>query len=970
MKELSREVVEIRPQAEGCGIPGSTYRLQLNQDFTFQDATEIAEYLNQLGITDCYASPIFAAGPGSSHGYDVCDWDMLNPRIGDQSDFDHWSERLRELGMGLVLDIVPNHMGADPANPWWRDVLQNGQNSGFARWFDIDWRPPDSSVQAKVLLPILEDHYWKVLEAGKLQVVMDHGGFELEYHEHRFPLSSRSLRFLQEEIFRLSREQDHQSMTDWNLLKDELAKFVTSRADCEDRGQPGRRILSRALKSFNGIPGQVESYDSLHALLEMQHYRLAYWRLGKDELNYRRFFDVTGLVALRMELPEVFQATHARVLQLVRQGKITGLRIDHPDGLWNPKQYFVRLQKAISTPPTIANQIEYNDRSQVSHESTEETASRFYVVAEKILSEGESLPLDWPIAGTTGYDFLKLVNGLFVNRSHCAALHDLYLEFTGVRQEFNSLVYSAKSKILENNMRNDLRSLSHLLRSVATQTRYGMDFSPSELRTALSSIVAAFPVYRTYVTEDSAALVPQEEESIKQAICAAREVNPELDPEAFAFIESLLLLRTPPDLNEAGFQASRRFVMRFQQLTGPVMAKGLEDTAFYNFNRLISLNEVGGAPETFGTDLNTFHQQNRIRSENWPHNLLATATHDTKRGEDLRARLNVLSEIPEEWGEAVLKWKRLNADKKVSVNGQPAPNANDEYFLYQALVGAWCNEAETAAGSSIFCQRISEYMLKAIREAKAYTSWMKPNVDYEQATQDFIKKVLYHSDPNPFLDDFMLFHRKIAIFGLFNSLVQVVLKMTAPGVPDFYQGTELWDFSLVDPDNRRPIDYQTRKALLSELRHKLDANDIDFLGVVKGLLKNHQNGQIKMYLIWRILEFRRSHRALFDEGEYLPLLAQGPKQDHICAFIRTNGEESAITVAARLVSSLTQGAGRGALEPDVWQDTVLPVRGERPGAQYRNLLTQQVVTFSPKAGGLLAREVLTILPVAVLERLN
>jgi (1->4)-alpha-D-glucan 1-alpha-D-glucosylmutase len=665
------------------------------------------------------------------------------------------------------------------------------------------------------------------------------------------------------------------------------------------------------------------------------------------------------------------------VLRLIEKGKVTGLRIDHPDGLWNPKGYFLRLQEQVARvehqrPGSEAGGPEPQAPSsgQDQHRAIAAGERPLYLVAEKILSPNEQLPPDWPLAGTTGYDFLNDLNCLFVNSANRDALDDVYRQFTGNQADFRSIVRASKKKILRGSMRSDLRRLTNLLRSAAAQTRYGLDFGRSELEAALIEIISAFPVYRTYITEESEAPAPNEREFILEAIRSAKRENQSLSPAVLQFIEALLLLSPPADLDPDGRKLCRRFVMRFQQLTGPVMAKGFEDTAFYLFNRLISLNEVGGAPDAFGPDLESFHQHNRVRAERWPHSLLATATHDTKRGEDARARLNVLSELPEDWRNAALRWSRLNAGHKTPCAGRPAPDANDEYLFYQTLAGAWLPGAITDGALEAFRQRISDYMLKAIREAKTHTSWSVPNAPYEEATRRFVESVLTPGTENPFLDDFMLFQRKIAFFGLFNSLAQVVLKMTAPGVPDFYQGSELWDYSLVDPDNRRPVDYETRKRLLSELREQLPGQPKEMPGFLRGLLRNFQNGKIKLYLIWRTLEFRRSNRGLFEQGTYEPMFAVGSKKDHVCAFARATSEGEAITVAARLVVGLSGGAERAAVEPEVWQDTFLPIPNAKPGQRYRNVLTQQVLTVPDDVKGLSMREVLELLPVVVLERIH
>ena len=952
-------------------IPASTYRLQLNASFTFENAFEVNDYLHQLGITDCYVSPMFTARPGSSHGYDVCNAGELNPAIGRSDQFDRWSERLRTLDMGLLVDVVPNHMAADPLNPWWRDVLQHGPSSRFACWFDIDWDRAQPNLHGKVLLPILEDRYWRVLESGKLKLAYEDARLVLLYHEHRLPLSPQSVLFFREETERFL-ARSAVSSSEINDLRALISDIQPESASgCPNLGvtKPHMQGGDRADKEhdiavWNGRAGDEASFNLLHALLERQHYRLAYWRVGNEELNYRRFFDVAELAALRMELPELFEASHELILRLVAEGKVTGLRVDHPDGLWDPAQYFARLQKA------ILRVTEQRAFDLAPEQGQSANTPSFYVVAEKILTGRERLPSDWQISGTTGYDFLNLLNGLFINSAAQGALDETYQQFAMPPHGFHEDVFQSKLKILRHGLAADLHALCSLLAQIAARTRYGADFSRKELEDALAGVIAAFPVYRTYLTEASTAPTPEERAQIEAAIRRAISADASHNPEVFAFLENLLVLSPSQDLDEEGRQDCRRFIMRFQQLTGPVMAKGLEDTAFYHFNRFISLNEVGGDPDHFGTSLGLFHRENAWRAEHWPHTLLATATHDTKRGEDLRARLNVLSEIPEEWRQATFKWQTLNSDKKSVVEGVQAPDANDEYFLYQVLVGAWDSTAEKGTDSIGFRRRISDYMLKAIREAKTHTAWTEPHPSYEQATEQFINRILSHERANLFLDDFMLFQRKVAFFGLFNSLAQVLLKMTVPGVPDFYQGTELWDYSLVDPDNRRPVDYSLRKRQLADLQREFLEGNTDPSSLIRNLLQSYQSGQIKQFLIWKVLEFRRQHRTLFEAGDYIPFAAIGAKREHVCAFGRTQGTESIIVVAARLVLGLTRGAQRGALESDVWQGTSITIPETRPGASYRNIFTGQVLTLEPEGCAVAVPELLGLLPVSVLERIS
>ncbi len=1011
------------PSLKPARIPRATYRLQFNRQFTFQQATELADYLADLGISDCYASPLFRAGPQSSHGYDICAFDQFNPNLGSAEDFDRFAARLRQLGLGLLLDMVPNHMGNDLSNCWWLDVLEQGPSSRYASWFDIDWRPLQSDLRDQVLLPILEDCYASVLEAGKLRLGFEDGSFFLAYYDRKFPISARSHTRLFQALLtspasgsepdrleppepalaeagpaiqarakhgqaplrtrtRVSAEKPtgedggREYLTELLELSERLAAGAAAgrlgasdHADLKSRLKrwheewPAFRIgMAELLTQFNGQPGAPRSFDLLDALIRQQHYRLAFWRVGPEEINYRRFFDVTELVSVRMEVPEVFRATHQLVFALLAQDKITGLRIDHPDGLWDPKAYFDRLQAERQARP---------EQAQPAATASQGTRPALYIVAEKILTRDEPLPVDWPIAGTTGYDFLNRVNGLFVERQARDAFDRLYRDFTGRSTDFAALVRASKKRVLHTSLISELNALAHRLKQIAVGTRYGQDFTLRQLHAALVEVIAAFPVYRTYVTPATAALDPNQSEYVREALARARALAPALDSRLFDFLEQLLLLTPPYDFDETRRNRCREFVMRFQQLTGPVMAKGLEDTALYNFNRLISLNEVGGDPDAFGIDPDTFHRCNLSQAVHWPHSLLATATHDTKRGEDVRARLNVLSEMAEEWRAAVLRWAAINAPQKTFVEGQPAPHPNDEYLLYQTLVGAWPegpqNSGADTSPSPEFRERIAAYLLKAIREAKAHTSWTNPNARYEEAIRLFAERILTpHDGCSSFLADFRRVQEKVAYFGQFNSLSQVLLKLTAPGVPDFYQGTELWDFNLVDPDNRRPVDYAARRQLLADVKARANCSDPDYPAFLRGLRDRSQTGQIKLYLIWRVLQFRQAHPELFDQGRYVPLYALGGKREHLCAFARHGEGHSVMAIAPRLVLRLAGSQRLPPLGSAVWQDTFLPVRDARQDQAYRNVLTREIVRVHPGEPGLRLSEVLHCFPVALL----
>ncbi len=962
-------------------VPDATYRLQFNRHFSFSQAAEIADYLRALGISDVYASPLFRAGPESSHGYDICHFGQFSPSLGSAADFEALSRRLRRLGLGLLLDMVPNHMGADLSNNWWLDVLEKGQSSQFASWFDIDWQPLKSDLHNQVLIPVLEDHYGHVLEAGKLKLVLENGAFALAYYDRKFPVCPSSYPSLLSKIL-TSGTSSSESLDDLRQLLAQAPDLCSEPAGVETlkarlRGLQTaspqfRERVQSALVRFNGRRGDPCSFNDLDQLLRRQHYRLAYWRVGPEEINYRRFFDVTDLVSLRMESPEVFESTHCLLESLLRERHVTGLRIDHPDGLWNPKQYFERLQTFFAPQSVPGN--------------ADSPQDPLYIVAEKILTGDERLPADWPVAGTTGYDFLNQVNAVFVQRAHAAAFDALYGEFTGLEVNFDSASYAGKMKILKESLISEHQALTQRLKAIAVATRSGQDLAARQLHAALAEIIACFPVYRTYVTEETRQLRPVERDYILEAVQTARSRNPALDPAACDFIQRLLLLDFPPELSSSAVGRCRAWVMKFQQLTGPVMAKGLEDTAFYNFNRLVSLNEVGGNPGCFGAGIASFHEFNRAQAESFPHALLATATHDTKRGEDLRARLNVLSEIPREWRLAILRWSQINGPYKSAVDGHPAPHPNDEYLFYQTLVGAWAPDAETSEGLENLRSRVAGFMTKALKEAKAHTSWTSPNSAYEEATRHFVETVLASQPGNPFLADFIPFQRKIAFFGTFNSLSQLLLKLTSPGVPDFYQGTELWDFNLVDPDNRRPVDYARRRMLLSELQDAVEqapalapqstagqtaapAGGValtDLRPLISRLLENPETGALKLYLVWRTLHWRRLHAEVFKGGDYLPLDVEGARRDHVCAFARSGCGRQFITVVPRFVLTLTGGAERLPLGERTWEDTRLLIPESKPGDEYRDLFTGQRLAL--EADGLPIAQALHVFPVALLQR--
>ncbi|HEU5122778.1 MAG TPA: malto-oligosyltrehalose synthase [Verrucomicrobiae bacterium] len=947
-------------------IPRATYRLQFNRDFTFAQATEILEYLRDLGVTDVYASPLFQAGPDSTHGYDICCFGKINPNIGSEETFERFTAQREKLGLGLLLDMVPNHMGAALSNGWWLDVLEHGPESRYGSFFDIDWNPDHPALKNKVLLPVLGDHYDKVLERGELKLVSENGKFFISYFDKKFPVAAKTLPFsppqnaieLERVLAEFNGVSTDQAQTS-NRSNIKMSATIPglsntpsppSEAGGEGRGEeafssksphpaplPTLRCGERELINAQG--SRQPSSDCLHALIQQQHYRLAFWRVASEEINYRRFFDVTELVSLRMDLPDVFAASHEKIFTWLKSKAITGLRIDHPDGLLDPKQYFERLQTG----------------------AAEIGIRKLYVVVEKILSGDEPLPHDWPVWGTTGYDFLNRVNGLFVDSANAQSFTEIYQKFAGAdssaTQPFSELVQQNKRRILETSLISELDSLTHRLQNVAAKTSAGIDFTFNQLKAALKEIIAAFPVYRTYLTRESAHPSAQDSAMIRQAIDLAKTSAPISDSSIFEFIESLLSLKLILELDLETADPAREFVLRFQQLTGPVMAKGLEDTTFYNFNRLISLNEVGGDPDRFGASVQAFHEANLNTAKHWPHTLLATATHDTKRGEDARARINVLSEIPEEWDRALTRWRQWNADKNVQLNGKPAPTANDEYLLYQSLVGALPENADDLETLAAFRQRASAFLLKAVKEAKANTSWTEPNADYETAVQEFTERVLTDNSNNLFLNDLKKFVRRIAFFGRINSLAQTVLKIASPGVPDFYQGTELWDFSFVDPDNRRPVDYNLRRRFLDEIKESNSAPQLD------------ASGKAKLFVIHRALEFRSRFRELFESGDYISLSVRGERVNHVCSFGRSLGGKSVIVIVPRLVCGLVRGEEVLPCGEKIWNDTTIELPTSWPAAKFHNVLTGEELGVEKRDGVqiLPLGEALKTFPVACLS---
>jgi (1->4)-alpha-D-glucan 1-alpha-D-glucosylmutase len=948
-------------------VPLTTYRLQLARNLTFEDAAALLDYLHALGVSDCYTSPFFETSSPNSHGYDVSDHNRLREELGGEPAFRRFATALRERDMGLLIDLVPNHMGiAHNRNARWREVLENGAASQSAVYFDIDWAPVKQELAGKVLLPILGDTYGAVLDSGQLKLTLENGGFSVHYYETVLPVAPRSwgrVLGLRLSELQASLGAEHPDLIE---LKSLITWFTTipphHETDPElvaarrreidigrkrlaallDHAPAVRAFVEDNVRVFNGTPGDPRSFDLLDDLLDDQAYRVAFWRVAGEEINYRRFFDINELAAIRVEVPEVFADTHRLVFRLVGEGIVTGLRVDHPDGLYAPAEYFRRLQRgarrALGQPP--------------------DGPDDFYILAEKILAPSEHLPEGWATAGTTGYEFLNLVNGIFVDRAQARAMEHVYARQIKVRPAFSEIVYECKRLIMETSMASELNMLGHRLNRISEKHRSSRDFTLRSLTIALREIIAAFPVYRTYAGDvEPGGISDRDRDYVARAVAHAKRRTPAMYATVYDWVHDVLTLRFPEWATEADRQERLDFVRHFQQLTGPVTAKGYEDTALYRFNRLVSLNEVGGDPSRFGTSLAEFHAENTARQHRSPHALSATATHDTKRGEDVRTRINVLSEIPAEWRARVTAWSRLNRKHRTMVDGVPTPGANTEYLIYQTLVGAWPIDGE----------RLRTYLGKALREAKVHTSWINPNERYDEAIAKFADAILDPAQSGPFLDDFLPFQTRVAHFGTFASLGQVLVKITAPGVPDFYQGTELWDLSLVDPDNRRPVDWALRRRLLDELTAAV-ATAGDRAALAHELVKTKEDGRVKLYLIREALAFRRARRALFEQGEYRALEARGVWAEHVCAFARVGADGAvAVTVIPRLLAR--RGADGLPLGADYWADTWVELPREL-GGRFTNVLTGETVESAP-AGESLALSVgaaLAAFPAALLDR--
>jgi len=877
--------------------PSSCYRLQLHSEFTFDDAVAVADYLKALGISHVYCSPYLQAAKGSKHGYDVVDQQKVNAELGGEEGHARFGTKLKALGMGQVLDIVPNHMATGPENRYWWDVLENGPSSRFATWFDVDWNSPEVKLQNKVLIPVLGGHYGQVLSAGQLSIDYDGEAFQMRYMDHAFPLAPRSL------AIPLSIAAKYVDVPTLSFIADSLERLPLPQATEDDAVAARHRdktVLYELLRRFcSETPGASEAisravnelnsdHDALDAILNLQNYRLAYWRTADQEMGYRRFFDVNTLIGVRVERPNVFLATHARILEWLRTGVIDGVRVDHPDGLRDPQQYFARLRAA---------------------------APEAWIVAEKILQPSEVLRANWPIEGTTGYDFLNVCNGLLVDGQGLEEIDKIYREFTGNAEDYDAFVYFKKLAVEHEALGSDVNRLAQIFVEICENNRDRRDYTRAEIRRAIRDVAAGFAIYRTYVIPQRSEIGDEDKTAIDSAIAIAKTRRTDIDPSLFDFIGDVLTLRVRGELEG-------EFLLRFQQFTSPVMAKGVEDTVFYCFNRMIGLNEVGASPERDGVTLGEFHAFCDRTHMLYPRTMNTLSTHDTKRSDDVRARLAVLTEIPGPWRAALRRWSRRNRLFKVG----KFPDPNTEYFLYQTLIGAW----------PIAKERMMAYMEKAAREAKEQTSWTQQNKEFEDALREFIGHIY---DSAEFLAELEEFVARILLPGRINSLTQTLIKCTAPGVPDHYQGSEIWDLHLVDPDNRGAIDYEVRRSMLAELEAVMPAEEI---------LKRMDDGLPKLWVILKALHLRREHPDWFSAtSAYLPIAVEGPKQDHLVAYLR--GENVAV-IAPRW--SLKLGGSLG------------PTTVRIPEGTWEHLLTGE--SFS--GGSLRAQNLFRRFPVALLAR--
>jgi len=937
-------------------IPVSTYRLQFSRQLRFNDAKALVPYLHKLGITDVYASPLLQARRGSLHGYDVADPSHLNPELGTDEEFDALIAELQSHGMGLILDIVPNHMAASSENPWWMDVLEDGPRSAFASHFEVDWHPPSRALENRVLLPILGKTYAQALEDRELRLNYTREGFFLHYFDFTLPIATRSynrlLSYRQDRLARITgvdaptwqefegiqaairqipspggtpTEAAGERRQHRETVKERLWQLYSTSAEV-------RRFLDGNVRLFNGRKSVPASFLLLDQLLSDQAYVLAFWQTANQEINYRRFFTISDLVGLRVEDPMTFEAVHAIALRLAAKGMVNGVRVDHIDGLRDPLGYLRRLQER-------------------AHPEAGSRGRDLYLVVEKILSEGEGLPSEWPVHGTTGYDFLNAVNGLFVEAKNLPELENIYAEFINERINFSHLAYRKKKQVMDSLLAVEMRTLGRYLSILAAQDRYARELPRQELTRALVDVTASLPHYRSYIRGFE--VKAQDRLPIDKALREAQQRNTKIDPACFAFLREVLLLLPKPHLLPEQRESRLAFVMAWQQFTGPITAKGVEDSALYVYNRLVSLNEVGSSPQSADVSLAGFHAFSQKRHQKWPFGMNTTMTHDAKRAEDVRTRISVLSELPNEWKRCLNNWSQWNESKCRQVHGVRVPERNEETLLYQTLIGSWPVGKPVGDG---YTRRIQDFMVKAVREAMVHTRWAVPNLDHEKALVDFIESILLDTHDNRFLHELRRFADGVAYHGALNSLSQLVVKLASPGVADFYQGSELWDLRLVDPDNRQAVDFKTLGKLLRSPSRQAES--------LSDLLRCWRTGQIKMHVSQRGLRFRQDNGALLLKGAYLPLEVTGAHRDCAIAFARRYRGDWAVVIAPRFTVRLG-GRASGSLAARGWKDTSVSLPKEAQG-QWINTLNREQISIS-ETGEIKLEKLLEHFPVALLS---
>ena len=946
-------------------IPLATYRLQFNKDFTFNDASKILDYLRELGITEIYASPILTSRRGSGHGYDVTNPNRLDPDLGTEQDFDLFLNELEKREMGLLLDIVPNHMAASSENPWWMDVLENGPDSAFSSYFDIDWHPPSRNLDNKILLPILGRPFGEALDSGEFKLSFSSGKFTIAYFDSSFPLAPRTYRtVLTHRIGRLRNLLDENSApyqeyqgivaalsaisdrdtTPIEAASDKRVRFEAIRERLRQLTADSKEItefILENLTSFNGKTHEPSSFSNLQRLLGEQYYVLAYWQNVNETINYRRFFAITDLVGMRVEDSLVFDAIHGLVLRLISRGAVVGLRIDHIDGLRDPLAYLKRLQERLAA------------------EDASVSGGQAYVIVEKILTRSEDLPSDWPVAGTTGYDYLNFANRVLVNPAGAQEIERIYSQFIGRSMKFDDVLYQKKKLVMGTILGVEMRSLGRQLGELAAQARYARDLPRHELTEVLIETTAHFSVYRTYIRNLD--LPAEATKVLEKALAQARLRKPALNPQCFDFLRDVLLLSNPPHVLPDHREARLSFVLRWQQFTGPIVAKGLEDTALYVYQPLLSLNEVGCDPTPDGICPKEFYEFIAKRQKKWPHSMNASSTHDTKRSEDVRGRISVLSEMPLEWQKRLNQWAALNEKYKVDVNGAVVPDRNEEYFLYQTLLGMWPLEESDL---SDVLKRLQSYAVKATREAMVHTRWTRPNLAHEEGLTTFVAAILDGKRNSAFLEDFKGFHCQTALCGMLNSLSQTLLKITAPGVPDFYQGSELWDLRLVDPDNRGTIDFARRVKLLNAVKQNGGQEPVQF---AKELRKNWTDGRIKLYLIWKALVFRQRFNELFSNGDFVAAEVFGKRAENVTAFFRVSQKHSALIIAPKWLAASVMEQDWNAPQP-FWENTTIALP-DYVTAAWRNVLTGEPVNAlrNGHRGSIRVADAVRHFPVALLS---